>query len=87
MWCGGKDVPCEFLFCFLKRSAQVCGCSWGALGLGGGGDLWGVSVRSTLWGARKGLGVVGAPCPERGVDKGCKGHPARGQRCHEEPGG
>lgn len=66
LWCGGKDLPCEFLFLFfLKRSAQVCDCSWGALGLGGGSDLWSVSVQSTLRGARRGLGIMGAPCPER----------------------
>lgn len=82
---GGKIFPVIYLFFFLKCSAQVCDCSWGALGLGGGGDLWGVSVQSTLWGARRGSCVVGALCPERRVDRGChhKGHPARGQRCHK----
>lgn len=95
-----------FILFFLKRSAQVCDCWWGALWLGGGDGLWGVPAQSTLQGAEVfrgarlcavvyrgcrggGSGVVGAPCLETEVRRGChhKGHPTRGRRPYEEPGG
>lgn len=85
LWCGGKDLPCEFLFLFfLKRSAQVCDCSWGALGLGRA-VIYGVSPCRAPCGMPGGDRASWAHHAQRGVERGChhKGHPARGQRCHK----